>query len=52
MVSDNVVIYDYDQMLSKANRLVPNVHISVIQGAGHALTLEQYEIVNDTIIHF
>ncbi|OAB37075.1 hypothetical protein PMSD_09735 [Paenibacillus macquariensis subsp. defensor] len=52
MVGDQEVIYDYDKMLSKANRVLPNVHTSVIHDAGHALTVEQYEIVNDTIIRF
>jgi len=52
MVGDKEVIYDYDQMLSKATRLLPNVHTSVIHDAGHALTIEKQEIVNDKIIHF
>ncbi|WP_161487883.1 hypothetical protein [Paenibacillus glacialis] len=40
MVGDQEVIYDYDKMLSKAKQLLPNVHTSVIQGAGHALTMD------------
>ncbi|OAB41105.1 alpha/beta fold hydrolase [Paenibacillus antarcticus] len=52
IVGDKEVIYDYGQMLSKATRLLPNVHTSVIHDAGHALAIEKQEIVNDTIINF
>ncbi len=52
MVGDQEVIYNYQKLLSKAKRLIPNIQTSVINGAGHALTMEKDEIVNDTIIRF
>lgn len=52
MVGDKEVIYHYDRMISKAKRLLTNLHTSVIQDAGHALSMEQSKIVNEKIIDF
>ncbi|AOZ91034.1 alpha/beta fold hydrolase [Paenibacillus crassostreae] len=52
MVGDQEVIYNYRKMLSKALRLIPNIQSHVVPNAGHALSLENHEYVNDTIIKF
>lgn len=52
VVGDQEVIYDYQSMLSKAELLFPHIQTKVIQNAGHALTIEKHEQVNETLLNF
>ncbi|MBS4205007.1 alpha/beta fold hydrolase [Lederbergia citrea] len=52
MVGDKEVIYNYDEMLTKAQQLIPHIKNKVIQNAGHALSIEQADEVNEYIIKF
>ncbi|MCJ8007827.1 alpha/beta fold hydrolase [Lederbergia wuyishanensis] len=52
MVGDKEVIYNYEKMLKKAQQLIPHIKNKVIQNAGHALSIEQANVVNDHIIKF
>ncbi|WP_042460103.1 alpha/beta fold hydrolase [Neobacillus dielmonensis] len=52
LVGEDEVIYNPEKMLKKAERLLPNVTTKMIPKAGHGLTIEQYEKVNEAVMSF
>ncbi|MEH7525998.1 alpha/beta hydrolase [Bacillus sp. JJ1503] len=52
MVGDKEVIYNYQEMLKNAQQLIPHIEYKVISNAGHALSIEKADEVNECIIEF
>jgi pimeloyl-ACP methyl ester carboxylesterase len=52
LVGEHETIYNPIKMLERAKRLMPNLTSQMIPKAGHGLSIEQYEIVNDAIKAF
>ncbi|VEF49423.1 carboxylesterase NP [Bacillus freudenreichii] len=52
MVGDKEVIYNYQKMLKKAKELIPHIEYKVILNAGHGLSIEKADEVNDSLIEF
>jgi pimeloyl-ACP methyl ester carboxylesterase len=52
MMGEDEVIYNPDRAIERARRLIPNLQVEVIPDAGHAISIEQPEIVNEHILRF
>lgn len=52
LVGNHEVIYNPIKMLEKAKRLLPNLTSQLVPNAGHGLSLEQHEIVNEAVKSF
>ncbi|GIP40186.1 carboxylesterase YbfK [Paenibacillus sp. J31TS4] len=52
LVGDQEVIYNPHRMLERASRLMPDVRTGLIPRAGHGLTIEQAELVNEAVLDF
>lgn len=52
LLGEREVIYDPRAALRRAANLIPNIEAAIIPGAGHALTLDQPEIVNVRMLEF
>ena len=52
LLGDHEVIYNYSAALNRATNLIPHLETAVIPGAGHALSLDQPELVNARILEF
>ncbi|WP_251551073.1 alpha/beta fold hydrolase [Neobacillus muris] len=52
LIGADEVIYNPVKMLERAIRLMPNVTAQMIPKAGHGLTIEQYEKVNEAVLSF
>ena len=46
------VVFNYQSILNRAARLMPHVETAVIPQAGHALSIDQPELVNEQILTF
>lgn len=49
LVGEHENIYNPVKMLERAKRLIPNLNTQMIRNAGHGLSIEQHEIVNDAV---
>ncbi len=52
MVGENETIYNPAKMLKKAKELIPNLTTQMIPNAGHGLSIEQPDIVNEVVQSF
>jgi len=52
LFGEHEVIYDYKAALARAKKLIPNIEMDIIPGAGHASPLDQPELVNACILDF
>lgn len=52
LVGEDETIYNPRKMLEKAKRLIPNVTTQQVPNAGHGLTIEQPEIINEAVKAF
>ena len=52
LVGEHETIYNPTKMLERAKRLMPNLTTQMIPNAGHGLSIEQHEIVNEAIKSF
>jgi pimeloyl-ACP methyl ester carboxylesterase len=52
LIGENEVIYNPRRALLRARRLIPNIQAEIIPHAGHALNLDQREIINPRVLEF
>jgi pimeloyl-ACP methyl ester carboxylesterase len=52
LLGDHEIIYDYKAALKRAASLMPDIETAVVPDAGHALSLDQPEMVNRRILEF
>jgi pimeloyl-ACP methyl ester carboxylesterase len=52
LIGAHEIIYDPQAALKRAANLIPNIQTHLIPGAGHALTLDQPELVNARLLEF
>lgn len=52
MMGEDEVIYNPRRAVERAKRLIPNLQVEIIPCAGHAISLEQPEIVNAYVLRF
>ena len=52
LVGDHEVVYNYNALADRAANLIPTIETAVISSAGHALNLDQPDIVNQRILAF
>ena len=52
LLGERESIYDPNTALRRAEKLIPNLQASLLPGAGHALSLDQPEVVNSRILEF
>lgn len=52
LIGQDEVIYDVDKALQRARHLLPAVHTEVIPNAGHALNVEQADLINRLVLDF
>ena len=52
LLGEQEVIYDRQAAVRRATALMPNVEAAVIPNAGHALNLDQPELVNAKLLAF
>jgi pimeloyl-ACP methyl ester carboxylesterase len=52
LLGEEEVIYNVPAVVCRAGRLLPNLQVGLVPGAGHGLNLEQPELVSDTILKF
>jgi pimeloyl-ACP methyl ester carboxylesterase len=52
MIGDREVIYNPHKVAAKAKRLIPDVSVEIVPGAGHALFYDRPDIVNRRVIEF
>lgn len=52
LVGDKEVIYKVPKVIKRAKRLIPHMVTRMIPGAGHALSIEKADIVNQEIMRF
>ncbi|RSK26079.1 alpha/beta hydrolase [Bacillus sp. HMF5848] len=51
LVGDKEIIYNHKKALSKAMKTLPNIQAVLIHGAGHALSIEKSDMVNEHILN-
>ena len=52
LLGEHEVIYDPRAALKRASTLIPHLQAEIIPGAGHALNIDQPEIVNRRVLEF
>lgn len=52
LLGDQEIVYPYKALAGRATRLLPWTRAEIIPGAGHALTLDQPDLVNQRILEF
>ncbi|RJE86176.1 alpha/beta hydrolase [Paenibacillus sp. 1011MAR3C5] len=52
LVGDKEVIYPPLEVVARAKRLIPGLHVHVIPGASHSLTIEHADDVNHLLLRF
>jgi pimeloyl-ACP methyl ester carboxylesterase len=52
LLGEHEVIYNPQRALDRAMRLIPHLEATIVPGAGHALTFDQAEVVNERILAF
>ncbi|WP_161598818.1 alpha/beta fold hydrolase [Bacillus mesophilum] len=52
LVGEHETIYNPNKMLERAKGLMPNLTTQLIPNAGHGLSIEQHEIVNEVVKSF
>lgn len=52
LLGDHEIIYDYKAAIKRAEKLIPDIETAVIPNAGHALSFDQPELVNQRILTF
>lgn len=52
LIGEHEIIYDPRAALKRAAHLIPTIQTDLIPGAGHALTLDQPELVNARLLKF
>lgn len=52
MIGENDMIYHPRRALNRARRLMPDLQAEIIPNAGHALNIDQREIINPRILDF
>lgn len=52
LVGEHETIYNPIKMLERAKKLIPNLTIQMIPNAGHGLSIEQHEMVNEAVKSF
>jgi pimeloyl-ACP methyl ester carboxylesterase len=52
LIGEHEIIYEPQAALKRAASLIPNIQTHLIPGAGHALTLDQPELVNAKLLEF
>jgi pimeloyl-ACP methyl ester carboxylesterase len=52
LLGNREVIYDYKAAQRRAEKLIPQIKVEVVPNAGHALSFDQPEIVNQRILEF
>lgn len=52
LLGEQEVIYPPQTALNRANQLIPNIEAVIIPGAGHAVNIDQPELVNHRILGF
>ncbi|MEI2609124.1 MAG: alpha/beta hydrolase [Candidatus Promineifilaceae bacterium] len=50
LLGDYEIVYNHNQALQRATRLIPHIETTLIPGAGHALNFDQPEMVNERIL--
>lgn len=51
LIGDHDIVND-EKIFKKAHQFIPNVETAVIKDAGHFLSIDQYEMVNKTVLEF
>ncbi|MGD6981011.1 alpha/beta fold hydrolase, partial [Citricoccus zhacaiensis] len=52
LLGEHEVIYDPQSALHRASTLVPGIEAEIIKQAGHVLSMEQPQYVNERILRF
>ncbi|WP_274363786.1 alpha/beta fold hydrolase [Paenibacillus thermotolerans] len=52
LIGDKEVIYKVPKVIKRAKRLIPHIVTRMIPGAGHALSIEKADAVNQEIVNF
>lgn len=52
LLGEREIIYDVNTALNRATNLIPDIETAVIPNAGHALSFDQPELVNQRILTF
>jgi pimeloyl-ACP methyl ester carboxylesterase len=52
LIGENEVIYNPQRALKRASRLIPNLKTELIPNAGHALNIDQRDIINPRVLAF
>ncbi|MBY0124548.1 alpha/beta fold hydrolase [Bacillus sp. S/N-304-OC-R1] len=52
LIGDKEVIYDPNQVIARALKLIPKLKFKIIPNAGHALSIEKAHLVNEEILNF
>jgi pimeloyl-ACP methyl ester carboxylesterase len=52
LLGEHEVIVNRSECSRRAGRLVPDIHIEIVRGAGHGVAVEQTETTNDLITRF
>jgi pimeloyl-ACP methyl ester carboxylesterase len=52
LIGEREVIYNPAKAIQRARRLIPNVRAEIVPATGHALNIEQVEMVNGRVLDF
>lgn len=52
LIGEREVIYNPAKAIERAHRLIPNVCAEIVPATGHALNIEQAEMVNSRVLKF
>ncbi len=52
LMGDQEVVYNYQAVAERVANLIPTIETDIIAGAGHALNLDQPEVVNQRVLAF
>jgi pimeloyl-ACP methyl ester carboxylesterase len=52
LLGDREVVYDYRVAARRASAQIPGVKVQVLPGAGHALNIDQPDVVNGSLLAF
>ncbi len=52
LIGEKEVIFSAQKAIDRATRLMPNIQAEIIPDAGHILSMDQPEMVNERILNF
>jgi pimeloyl-ACP methyl ester carboxylesterase len=52
LIGDRGILYDARSAIHRARQLIPHIEAEIISNAGHMLSTDQPEIVNEHILQF